>query len=343
VLFTGEVVLRFLADRLEFILGKDLSWNAFDVVLVLTGYTAHLIPTGNFAFARLMRLARAIRMVHMMRTNRAFKGLRRMVKSVMNCSLSMLWLLLLLCTITYMFAVCFMQGLANTLATKPVTAPKTTDLAALYGSIYESMLTLFMAISGGMDWKDALSPITNTSPAFGLVFLFYILLMVFGVLNIITGVFIDSVFEIAQGDREFQILEEIEKSKHDMRAFMSLFQRLDVNGDGVLTKEEMLESLKNKWVEGYLISLDVDVSIMHDLFDLMDTFGSGEVTVQDFVQGCMQARGAATSMDMYALSMQTRSYHLLVWEFMDNVDRRFDHVVDIVSRKLASSDKDDKS
>jgi len=326
VLFTFEVLLRFFADRLEFVVGEDATWNAFDTLLVLIGYATHLSPIGNLAFARIVRLARAIRMFYAIQTYRVFRGLRRMVKSVMNCMLSLVWLSLLLFIVIYMFAVYFMQGLANSLAKDTISAQKSSQLVELYGSVAQSMFTLFQAISGGMDWKDAVSPIMKTSPTYGVLFLFYILFMVFGVLNIVTGVFIDIVLENAQADRKFQISEELDKRKQHMLEFMALFHKLDINGDGILTKDEMVQSLQNKWMEGYLVTLGLDVSTMQDLYDLMDSYGSGEVLVQDFVQGCMQGRGAATSMELYALSLQTTSYQKLVCEFMDAVERRFDQV-----------------
>ena len=49
------------------------------------------------------------------------------------------------------------------------------------------MLTLFMAISGGISWEDALRPLQRVSPLAVTLMILYIVTTVLAVLNVVTG------------------------------------------------------------------------------------------------------------------------------------------------------------
>lgn len=50
----------------------------------------------------------------------------------------------------------------------------------IFGGVSESMLTLFLTVSGGMDWRDALMPLRRVSPVAAVALVMYILLTVPG-------------------------------------------------------------------------------------------------------------------------------------------------------------------
>lgn len=59
-------------------------------------------------------------------------------------------------------------------------APDCSDLAfgRYWTSVGEAMLTLFMSISGGIDWDDALAPLQTVSPIAVCAMLLYIVITV---------------------------------------------------------------------------------------------------------------------------------------------------------------------
>ena len=54
-------------------------------------------------------------------------------------------------------------------------------------------------------------------------------------------------------------------------------------------------------VHAHLRTLEIDVSQARALFSLFDVDESGEVAIEEFVEGCMQVRGGATGTDINVL------------------------------------------
>merc|ERR1719326_2539993 len=66
------------------------------------------------------------------------------------------------------------------------------ELTRYYGSLARSMLTLFEAISGGVDWDELVVPlIDDISPFCAVLFVMYIAFCTLAMLNVVTGVFVD--------------------------------------------------------------------------------------------------------------------------------------------------------
>ncbi|CAE7194956.1 unnamed protein product, partial [Symbiodinium sp. CCMP2456] len=68
-------------------------------------------------------------------------------------------------------------------------------------SVGESMLTLFLSITGGISWQDALAPLREISALAATAYLAYIIIAVFAILNVVTGVFCNMAIESARADK----------------------------------------------------------------------------------------------------------------------------------------------
>jgi len=170
---------------------------------------------------------------------------------------------------------------------------------------------------------DAMEPIKASSPMYGFLFLFYIVFVIFGVMNVVTGVFVDKALEITSQDKEFVILEEIENRREDIRQLKEFFYTLDHDGNGVIDKQEMIGSLEDHWLQGSLSSMDIDGHAMVTLFEVIDTDNKGTLTIEEFIQGCMQIRGDAKAVDLFALLVESRSMYRTMAQFMEFAEDRF--------------------
>merc|ERR1740138_850530 len=81
--------------------------------------------------------------------------------------------------------------------------------AQLYGSVLRTMFTLLLAISGGDDWVTLTHPLAPISKLYVALFTVYVVFMVFGCLNVLTGVFVAAASEII--DRDLVIQDEMLK------------------------------------------------------------------------------------------------------------------------------------
>merc|ERR1712072_1272712 len=69
-------------------------------------------------------------------------------------------------------------------------------------------MTLFWAVTGGADWEPLAMPIREADSFFYLLFFFYIAFAALAVLNVLTGMFVDTAMKVAQQDEE-NVVEEL--------------------------------------------------------------------------------------------------------------------------------------
>merc|ERR1712083_902942 len=74
-------------------------------------------------------------------------------------------------------------------------------VARHYGGIGRTMLTLFLAISGGKDWGEAAKPVAHLAFDLSAVWVIYIFCMLYGLLNVVVGIFCESALQSVQNSR----------------------------------------------------------------------------------------------------------------------------------------------
>ena len=60
-----------------------------------------------------------------------------------------------------------------------------------HGSLGRIMMTLCLTVSGGMAWLTAAAPIVKSGTGHGVIWTSYIAFMIFGMLNVLAGIFVD--------------------------------------------------------------------------------------------------------------------------------------------------------
>merc|ERR1712032_232570 len=241
--------------------------------------------------------------------------------SLSNLAASFLVMLMFI----YLVALCMIQGLLIEIEVGGLQlADSTADpsfweygeddhpamqISRLYGSVPKTMLTLFMAISGGMDWKDAARPVSRLNAFFVVVWTIYVLFMVVGLLNVLVGIFVDGAMQSVRLDRDQVIRDEVEMTQNIVGRFTNIFKAADTNNDGVIDKEEWESLLCQSQTVTQLKALGIDAIHARTLFKLLDADGSGSVDADEFVAGCLRLMGNARSTDMVALLYQSEKSH----------------------------------
>merc|ERR1719362_1961469 len=107
-------------------------------------------------------------------------------------------------------------------------------MAGFFGSMASSTTSLFMAITGGVDWNEVVGPLqSNISPLMLPLFSCYIAFCVLVLLNLVTGVFVDGAQRIIKDD----------KAKEQLKVLRKLFQKHSETNP-VCTRDEDLEVTK---------------------------------------------------------------------------------------------------
>eukprot|EP00931_Biecheleriopsis_adriatica_P056955 TRINITY_DN33784_c0_g1_i1.p1 TRINITY_DN33784_c0_g1~~TRINITY_DN33784_c0_g1_i1.p1 ORF type:complete len:651 (+),score=128.89 TRINITY_DN33784_c0_g1_i1:53-1954(+) len=323
VVFTIELVLRLVADGSFFVRldNPELRWNIMDILLVSFALVEEVIATSasndalagmlDVTFLRTLRMFRLVRIARLIRVVRFFSELRIMVHCMLGSAKSLLWALLLLSLIMFMFGVTVMQILHTYLQSHmdEIEADQNKLTMQMYGTLYRTMQTLFACISGGMDWRDAVTPLNPVHDGMELLFSAYIFFTLFCCLNIVTAIFVDNANDLKQQDEDAMHAELMKESKQWAHEVAELFAKVDTSQDGQFTFSEFEHQLRtNQRVRTCFEKLGIDVitNTADELWDLFDLDESGQVDVDEFSGAIRHFQGQARSIDVFKVRQDTR-------------------------------------
>mmetsp|Transcript_17202 Transcript_17202/g.54015 ORF Transcript_17202/g.54015 Transcript_17202/m.54015 type:complete len:279 (-) Transcript_17202:107-943(-) len=234
-----------------------------------------------------------------------------MVFSVLRSGSSLLWSLLMLNITIYMFSVYFIQIAAfhiSTFDAQPGQEDKAAQkklLAEMFGSLIRAMYTLYQAVSGGISWGEIGAVLIEIDPMHAAILCFFTFFTTFALMNIITGIFVDTSINSAQSDKDEVILDQMHKTAMAAKEMKRIFRTADRDGSGSISQKEFEDHLNNPEVKAHLSTIGIETDKAKGLFRLLDVDMSGEVTIEEFVFGCQRLKGNAKSIDLATLMMES--------------------------------------
>lgn len=336
VLFLGELLMRLFVDRCSFFSTSSWAWNVFDTVVVLSAMfelaidfiqlvsTSKVGAVGNASNLRIIRIVRTARIIRVFRITRIIRfirALRTLIYSIVCTVKSLVWVLLLLLIITYVFGIVFTQAVFDHVQIMG-NSDATGNLHEYWGSVTASMLTLFQSISDGLSWSHAIDPLSEVHTVWVVLFIVFISFVYFAVLNVVTGVFVQSAVESAQRDHDMLMQAmQADKEMH-MQKIKELFKILDAKESGVFTLRQFEKHIEDESVQTYLASLELDTVDAWKLFKLLDINGDHKVGLEEFVIGSFRLKGNAKSIDLATLLYEHRWLAAKLTSFMAYMEER---------------------
>jgi len=310
--FTGEILLRIYVYRGYFFQMADWRWNLFDIVIVSmqVGEEALMVilnhvsePSQLFGVAssltvmRILRVMRLVRIIRLVRVMRLIGELRTLVMSIAGSMKSLCWAISLLFLLIYIIGVYITQIVSDHRASKRLTdAAVNPALEQHYGTLILTILVLFEAVTGGVDWQNVLDPLMHEiSPWLGVLFTFYIAFVLLAMMNVVTGVFTETALLSAKKDKDIYMVNHVR----------DLFHSLDLDESGMITWNEIEAQMNTPEFQEYFKAIDVDVSEAQGLFKLLDLNDHGEISADDFLNGCIRIRGPARALETMLLLRET--------------------------------------
>eukprot|EP00928_Gymnodinium_smaydae_P065646 TRINITY_DN4874_c1_g1_i3.p1 TRINITY_DN4874_c1_g1~~TRINITY_DN4874_c1_g1_i3.p1 ORF type:complete len:583 (+),score=58.03 TRINITY_DN4874_c1_g1_i3:167-1750(+) len=284
VFFLLEVGIRILGDWRDFFRGPGRVLNSLDLglaVLQSVEVMMTTILTGsvgdrafNFAIMRALRLVRLIRLARIVRVFRLFADLRSTVLAIILCFRSLAGALVILFFVIYIFAIFFTEIALNDRIDLDEDDARRAMLDVQFGSMQLSMETLFVSITGGVDWYD----IAASLNAFGrVVYYVYVIFSTLGMFNVITSVFVESTKTRVEHDRMSCLYACAEK------IFKSCRDQTD-NNKSTMSLEALRHTLRTNTEVAHLIeSLRLTKDDVENIFNLLDRDGLNAVNVDLFV------------------------------------------------------------
>jgi len=304
VLFSLELLIRFFAypkKVLFFTEPVHWRWNVFDLILVfmmnlecwVLGYILRL----NMDQLAMFSTLRLLRLLRMTRLFRIIPELGMMVKSLIAALRSVSSTCILAVGIMYIFAIvltqwvrsypenkCFItgDGGAPTLRTGPACdgvqdGEQCLCLQDYFGTLTKTFLALTQILVFD-DTFEIVRPVLTERIAYGLLLLLYMFLVSFTVLNMLIGVICDIVSDTTAN----------EKRKILRQRVADLFEEVDTDGSGTLTRQEFDHSGAKTALE----QIGIDGPVLTNAFEILDTNNDNQIELGEFTEmifKCLQA------------------------------------------------------
>lgn len=342
--FLIELCLRLGSAGLrDWLFGPLWAWNVFDFIVVASDVLMTIIDAimteaqVDLSFLRMLRVLRVTRAIRVVRLVRFFKELRMMVFSVLRSGTSLLWSLILFGLITYIFGIFLMQQVTDHLwdqyegdysrITDPEKVLQVDHFKEYWGSLTKSMYTMYACMSSGIGWSDIANELHEISWINSAMIGFFIFFCTVVVMNIITGIFVDTAIQSAQSDRDEIIQEQIHSQESELAKLKQAFLEADNDGSMTITLVEFQDHLKDQHVRAHLASIGLEIHEAMGLFKLLDIDGSGAVGIEEFVIGCMRLKGSAKSIDLATLMYENKRMLEQASHFHQYCEAQFDAIL----------------
>lgn len=314
--FFLELVIRLLGNGLMgFFTSRDCAWNIFDFCMVSSSLAEvgfQIFGGGDFAHAggssgrilrilRIVRISRALRLGRILRYARTF---RQIVYSLQSSIMTLFWAMVMIFLVVYCFAICFCQAFSEYILDREALSlplEMVRDLEENYSSLGRSLYSLFMAMTGGRSWGELLRPLMYVNGIYTVLFVLFISLTYFGVLNVVAAIFVESAMQSQQHYKDLLIQENVMRKEVYSQHLREVFHEIDRDGSGYINGDEMEFFLADPSLNLYLESIDIFPNDARSLFRLLDQDASGEVSIEEFCAGCLRLKGEAKSFDIHCL------------------------------------------
>eukprot|EP00931_Biecheleriopsis_adriatica_P077305 TRINITY_DN50894_c0_g1_i1.p1 TRINITY_DN50894_c0_g1~~TRINITY_DN50894_c0_g1_i1.p1 ORF type:complete len:594 (-),score=129.46 TRINITY_DN50894_c0_g1_i1:213-1853(-) len=335
LVWIGEMVLKLYYQRLRYFLQP---WNLLDFLLVLLSiFDAWIVPSlpgdsmDGLGAMRTIRMLRILRLFRLVRLMKMFRNLWLIVSGFFDSLSTLYWVLLLMGLVVYIFGV----FLRLTIDCDEQFA-SWTDCFAMFGTVPRTMYTLFQVITLE-SWSMAVGrPIFEVQPWFFPVFLCFLFLTTFGLLNIVVGVIVENTLNVAQQNQELQEKRAMRRLLKDLETLRVVFDEADEDGSGTLELEEFEAIMKKESVKAMLARMELPTDDPAVLFGIIDTEETGAVSFTGFTKGVLKVKGPPTGLDMKAMQVKVHGISNRLNNLEGSIGKRFAKVEGTLDKIVAN-------
>eukprot|EP00931_Biecheleriopsis_adriatica_P031864 TRINITY_DN18638_c0_g1_i5.p1 TRINITY_DN18638_c0_g1~~TRINITY_DN18638_c0_g1_i5.p1 ORF type:complete len:674 (+),score=100.57 TRINITY_DN18638_c0_g1_i5:51-2072(+) len=287
-IYTLEFVARIFVKGCSAL--KD-AWTVFDLSILLSGSVEIVMAilgytVSSFGFLRIFRVARTLRVLKLIRKFRSLKELRRMAEMAVSCVKTLIWAFVFSGMITSIWAFILVEmvhPLMDTIADQN-TWEACPDCRDSFSSVLRANLTLFKTVVASDSWGLLAVPLIEEHPWTAIIFIGSHLTLIYGVLNLVLAVVVDTFAEIRQKNVMALAKEMEDEMDDDIRFLNSVFKQIDTDSSGALSWEEIMTGASAiPEFQSRLRVMDIDQNDLEQLFYMLDRDGSGTVDSNEFV------------------------------------------------------------
>merc|ERR1712136_106641 len=300
--------------RSEFFREADWQWNVFDVLVIGMALVEILLRatgiSGGVVFVlRVVKVFRALRLLRVIRFVRHVNVLHAMSLAIANCSMMLVWAVAFLVLLVFLFSIMLIDAASQYISEHGQNAEHLYALQDFYGTLSMTMLTLFMSLTGGVDWWDVVQPLLEISAGYCAVFILFQIIGALAVLNVINATLVNDAMESARKNPDLRIHREMGDMKFMLQRLTALFQDLDAacSSTGCLSLEEFVTNVEREHVKMQFAFLGLYFGDPFTFFKLLDVDRSGSLGIDEFVIGCLRLKSGAVVLEGSVLIDETKT------------------------------------
>lgn len=279
--------------------------NIFDYTLVwLTVLDTYILAPigvgGNLKVSAMLRFVRLLRLVRLIRLFTLFRDLWLVVSGLFCAIKGMFWICIMLVLLVEIAAIVTTRAIGhNDVLYDPYfTSSGGWDHEIYFKTVWRSMLTLFQILTFDSWSEEVVRHVGQQQPWMLAFFVAFVVVLSFSLLNLIAGLVVEATFRIATQDKQ-RLLKLQEKRRRTVFSQLRLiFKDADSDNSGKLSQEEVREVIAKPEIYQKLKTINFPVEEPERMFTLLDYADSGELTIGEFVTGCIRVRGMAKSRDL---------------------------------------------
>lgn len=289
IIYGVEVFARIYAFRRRFFAAfwgpMDLAIVIGDLSVVCLELFVEVDQLGIFVAAfRIVRLGRILKIV---RFFKAFRELTMLIHGLTSALRAIAWsamMIVLMLVVFGMIAVEFLHPVVVEMDDAGLW-DDCSRCSRAFSSTWQSMLTFVQTIIAGDSWGVIAVPTIEYRPWSGAVLFTVLVVVQLGLLNLILAVIVERAHQARVEDTEMVLTGKAETFKSLRAGLLKLFQRIDQDGNGFLSEEEVLAGFRTDSSFADLFrSMGVTANDMKNVFQLMSTDGSGAISYKEFVE-----------------------------------------------------------
>eukprot|EP00929_Paragymnodinium_shiwhaense_P104267 TRINITY_DN6851_c0_g2_i1.p1 TRINITY_DN6851_c0_g2~~TRINITY_DN6851_c0_g2_i1.p1 ORF type:complete len:863 (-),score=143.25 TRINITY_DN6851_c0_g2_i1:218-2806(-) len=341
IYYIVELSLRILVHRAYFFINGESMWNNLDFALVALSvfdWSTRIFDMSsiNLAFLRVVRLLKLAKGLRALKAVRFFNALR-LIMDCMICSVvSFFWCV---CFITAMFAIfslIFVQGVTEKLAAadagtdSSLSEDDIADFHSCFGSVQRSMLTLFMAATGGDDWSIFYGQLEKAGPLYAATFLMFICWFFLAAWNIVTGIFVEQAMKVAAPDKEQLAHEKEQQDAEDARGLGEILETC--SEDGYIHVSDLQAGLEETRLVAWFNLHNLEIKDVQMFVQMLAAAqGSDQVSLEVVIAACMRLRGHSSAIDLQMLAYEQQVAMAFQKEFYVSVQQKMNWLIQGVS------------
>mmetsp|Transcript_25761 Transcript_25761/g.60159 ORF Transcript_25761/g.60159 Transcript_25761/m.60159 type:complete len:1130 (-) Transcript_25761:48-3437(-) len=336
ILFVVELSLKMLAQAHTFFF---FAWNWLDFVVVVM-WVVDKAYSGLPVDPMLLRMARLIRLLRMLRLVKRiqeFSSLYLMTTAIKASLSALFWSIALLFTGLVLIALLLNATLGDYFDDDGIPEAERHEVYRYYGTFSRTMLTMFeFALANWITPARALTE--NVNELYMIFAIAHKVLIGFAMLTVLTGVFIQETFNVAESDDTIMVNHRNRMIRTHFKKMNMLFDAADVDCSGSIDKEEFFKVLENPGINLWLSAMGLDVEHNEMLFELLTKNNPDDkLTRQELMEGMAQMKGTARHIDLAILQKEVRKLK----ESLENILRQvrgITHSMEIAdSQELAAA------